>query len=35
MTVFLSGGLGSEYLAVAAAAVEQATRLGLGTRVDM
>jgi ornithine cyclodeaminase/alanine dehydrogenase-like protein (mu-crystallin family) len=35
VTVFLSGGLGSEYLAVAAAAVEHATRLGLGTRVDL
>jgi ornithine cyclodeaminase/alanine dehydrogenase-like protein (mu-crystallin family) len=35
VTVFLSGGLGSEYLAAAAAAVEHATRLGLGTRVDL
>ena len=35
VTVFLSGGLGSEYLVVAAAVVDQAEALGLGTRVRL
>lgn len=35
VTVFLSGGLASEYLLAAAAVVERAEQLGLGTRVRL
>jgi ornithine cyclodeaminase/alanine dehydrogenase len=35
VTLFLSGGSAGEYLAVAAAAVDGAERLGLGTRIEL